>query len=59
MIIRAKRTLASMHNERNFSALDRRIKEKESRKTFVKDSKVSIDKPNNYQQYIDQFIQRG
>jgi|TARA_R110001592_G_scaffold54396_4_gene166426 hypothetical protein len=59
MIIRAKRTLASMHNERNFSALDRRIKEKDTKKIFVKGSKVSSDKPQNYQDYIDQFISRN
>ena len=34
MIIRAKKSLASMHNERNFSALDKRIKE--NKKIFVK-----------------------
>jgi len=59
MIIRAKRTLASMHNERNFSALDRRIQDKESRKNFVKGSKVSLDKPSNYKDYVQQYITRG
>ena len=48
-----------MHNERNFSALDRRIKEKDTKKIFVKGSKVSSDKPQNYQDYIDQFISRN
>ena len=57
MIIRAKRTLASMHNERNFSALDRRIQDKESRK--VKGSKISLDKPSNYKDYVQQYIKRG
>ena len=57
MIIRAKKSLASMHNERNFSALDRRIKEKE--KTFVKNSKVALDKPQTYKDYIQQLTNRG
>mgnify|MGYP001227200382 FL=1 len=57
MIIRAKRTLASMHNERNFSALDRRIQDKELRK--VKGSKISLDKPSNYKDYVQQYIKRG
>ena len=57
MIIRAKRTLASMHNERNFSALDRRIQDKELRK--VKGSKISLDKPSNYKDYVQQYITRG
>ena len=57
MIIRAKKSLASMHNERNFSALDRRIKE--NKKIFVKNSKVALDKPQTYKDYIQQLTNRG
>ncbi len=53
-IIRAKRGLASMHNERTFNALDNRIK-----KANVKGSTIQVNKPLTYQQYIDQYIQRG
>ena len=57
MIIRAKKSLATMHNERNFSALDKRIKE--NKKISFKDSKVALDKPQNYKDYIQQLTNRG
>ncbi len=43
-----------MHNERTFNALDNRIK-----KANVKGSTIQVNKPLTYQQYIDQYIQRG